>query len=161
MSGNDRPELRAFRELETLTRRAEYNLSHRVGDVRIFEIGSAFARGKSAMPREQMRLGVLLMGRRRPPHFSEPQPPVIDEWDAKAVAEVAASVVHRGQRIELVSALRRLLSDFVERDRAGDACAAQHDPGGDERAHAAQRLHLRDGIVDRQRAQPRTVQLTR
>jgi len=51
-----------------------------------------------------MRLGVLLMGRRRPPHFSEPQPPVIDEWDAKAVAEVAASVVHRGQRIELVPA---------------------------------------------------------
>ena len=90
--------------LETLTRRAEYNLSHRVGDVRIFEIGSAFARGKSAMPREQMRLGVLLMGRRRPPHFSEPQPPVLDEWDAKAVAEVAASVVHRGQRIELVPA---------------------------------------------------------
>ena len=88
--------------LETLARRAEYNLSHRVGDVRIFEIGSAFARGKSAMPREQTRVGVLLMGRRRPPHFTEPQPPAFDEWDAKAVAEVAASAVSRGQRIELV-----------------------------------------------------------
>ena len=87
--------------LETLARRAEYNLSHRVGDVRIFEIGSAFARGKSAMPREQTRLGVLLMGRRRPPHFSEPQPPLFDEWDAKAVAEVAASAAYPGQPIEL------------------------------------------------------------
>jgi phenylalanyl-tRNA synthetase beta chain len=87
--------------LETLARRAEYNLSHRVGDVRLFEIGSAFARGKSAMPREQMRLGVLLMGRRRPPHFSEPQPPLFDEWDAKAVAEVAAGAAYPGQRIEL------------------------------------------------------------
>ena len=88
--------------LETLARRAEYNLSHRVADVRIFEIGSAFARGKSAMPREQTRVGVLLMGRRRPPHFTEPQPSAFDEWDAKAAAEVAASAVYRGQRIELV-----------------------------------------------------------
>jgi phenylalanyl-tRNA synthetase beta chain len=87
--------------LETLGRRAEYNLSHRVGDVRIFEIGSAFEPGKSAMPREQMRLGVLLMGRRRPPHFSEPQPPVFDEWDAKAVAEVAASAAYPGRPVEL------------------------------------------------------------
>jgi phenylalanyl-tRNA synthetase beta chain len=87
--------------LETLARRAEYNLSHRVGDVRIFEIGSAFARGKSAMPREQMRLGVLLMGRRRPPHFSEPQPPLFDEWDAKAIAQVAAGAAYPGQPVEL------------------------------------------------------------
>jgi phenylalanyl-tRNA synthetase beta chain len=45
---------------------------------------------------------VLLMGRRRPPHFSEPQPPLFDEWDAKAVAEVAASAAFSGQQIELV-----------------------------------------------------------
>lgn len=90
--------------LETLARRAEYNLSHRSGDIRIFEIGSAFARGKSAMPREQLRLGVLIMGRRRPPHFSDPQPPVVDEWDAKAIAEVAAATVYPGQNVELRAA---------------------------------------------------------
>ena len=90
--------------LETLARRAEYNLSHRIGDVRIFEIGSAFTRGKSAMPREQLRLGVLVMGRRRPAHFTEPQPPSFDEWDAKAVAEVAVATAFggAGRRIELV-----------------------------------------------------------
>jgi phenylalanyl-tRNA synthetase beta chain len=90
--------------LETLARRAEFNLSHRTGDVRIFEIGSAFARGKSAMPREQLRLGVLIMGRRRPTHFTEPQPPAIDEWDAKGIGETAASVAFPGKPIALVPA---------------------------------------------------------
>lgn len=90
--------------LETLARRAEYNLSHRTGDVRIFEIGTAFARGKAAMPRQQSRLGVLVMGRRRPPHFTEAQPPMFDEWDAKAVAENAANAAYPGQNAELVPA---------------------------------------------------------
>ena len=104
--GNPLSENEAFLRqslLETLARRAEYNLSHRTGDVRVFEIGSAFARGKSAMPREQLRLGVLVMGRRRPPHFTEPQPPAFDEWDAKALAEVAAHTAYAGQNLALVS----------------------------------------------------------
>ncbi len=87
---------------ETLGRRAEHNLAHRVGDVRLFEIGSVFARGEGAMPSEHLNLGVLLMGRRHPPHFSEPQPPFVDEWDAKAVAEVAARVAFPGQPVSLV-----------------------------------------------------------
>jgi phenylalanyl-tRNA synthetase beta chain len=87
--------------LETLARRAEYNLSHHTGDVRIFEIGSAFAPGKTAMPREQLRLGVILMGRRRPSHFSEPRPPAIDEWDAKAVAERAVRTAYPHESAEL------------------------------------------------------------
>jgi phenylalanyl-tRNA synthetase beta chain len=89
--------------LETLARRAEYNLSHRTGDVRIFEIGTAFAPGKAgaAMPRQQLRLGALMMGRRRPPHFTEPQPPAFDEWDAKAIAEYASSAAYRGEQIEI------------------------------------------------------------
>jgi phenylalanyl-tRNA synthetase beta chain len=87
--------------LETLARRAEYNLSHRTGDVRIFEIGVAFTSGKAAMPRQQLRLGALVMGRRRPPHFTEPQPPAFDEWDAKAIAEVAANAAHPGEYVQL------------------------------------------------------------
>ena len=34
------------------------------------------------------------MGRLRPAHFSEPNPPACDEWDAKWVAERAAEVSH-------------------------------------------------------------------
>ncbi|HYC53029.1 MAG TPA: phenylalanine--tRNA ligase subunit beta [Gemmatimonadaceae bacterium] len=79
--------------LETLSRRAEFNLSHRTGDVRLFELGSVFTRGTSAMPREEFRLGAVIMGRRRPAHFTEPDPPAYDEWDAKAIAEAVLPVV--------------------------------------------------------------------
>lgn len=87
--------------LETLARRAEYNLAQRVGDVRLFEIGSAFEPRSAGVPREELRLGVVLMGRRRPAHFTEPQPPAFDEWDAKGVAERAAQVAHPAGRVIL------------------------------------------------------------
>jgi phenylalanyl-tRNA synthetase beta chain len=75
--------------LETLSKRAEYNLAQRTGDVRLFEIGSvSFRKGRAL--HEELRVGILVMGRRRPQHFTESQPPMFDEWDAKALAEVAA-----------------------------------------------------------------------
>ena len=87
---------------ESLALRAEHNLAHRSGDLRVFEVGSVFAPGASAQPVERMHVGVLLMGRRRPPHFSDPQPPMLDAWDAKAVAEAVAAVAFPGTAIELV-----------------------------------------------------------
>lgn len=93
--------------LETLGRRVEHNLAQRVGDVRVFEIGSAFARGTGALPREQLRLGLIVMGRRRPAHFTEPQPPLFDEWDVKALAEEAARLAYPGGRTRLVPAAGR------------------------------------------------------
>ena len=89
--------------LETLSRRAEFNLSHRTGDIRVFEIGSVFTRTRKAMPLEHYSVGVLVMGRRRPPHFSDPQPPSIDEWDAKDLADVVARAAYPGERITLQS----------------------------------------------------------
>jgi phenylalanyl-tRNA synthetase beta chain len=79
--------------LETLGRRAEYNLSHKVGDIRLFEVGDVLEPSDGRLPRETARVGVLLMGRRRPPHFTESDPPAFDEWDAKGVAERLAAVV--------------------------------------------------------------------
>lgn len=87
--------------LETLARRAEFNLAHRTGDVRLFEIGSTFTPGADR-PREELRLGVALMGRRRPTHFTEPTPPACDEWDARAVAAAAISAAFPGDEVELV-----------------------------------------------------------
>ncbi|MGH7679242.1 MAG: phenylalanine--tRNA ligase subunit beta [Gemmatimonadaceae bacterium] len=89
---------------ETLSRRAEFNLAQRNGDIRIFEIGSTFAAQKRALPIEDMELGVLIMGRRRPPHFTEPQPPNIDEWDARALGELAAQAAYPGEPVELIPA---------------------------------------------------------
>jgi len=88
----DEPHLRRSL-LETLARRAEYNLSRMQGDVRLFEIGSAFTLRPDGLPLEAVRVGALIMGRRRPPHFSEPNPPAYDAWDVKAlgarIAELA------------------------------------------------------------------------
>jgi phenylalanyl-tRNA synthetase beta chain len=79
--------------LETLARRAEYNLNRMQGDVRLFEIGSAFTPRPDGLPLEAVRVAALIMGRRRPPHFTEPDPPSFDVWDARAlgarIAELA------------------------------------------------------------------------
>ncbi|HJQ20995.1 MAG TPA: phenylalanine--tRNA ligase subunit beta [Gemmatimonadaceae bacterium] len=90
--------------LETLARRAEYNLAQRVGDIRLFEIGSAFVPRSSGTLAEELRLGVVLMGRRRPAHFTEPDPPSFDEWDAKGIATRAAEVAHPGTAVRLAPA---------------------------------------------------------
>lgn len=92
----DEPFLRASL-LDTLSRRAEYNLSRMQGNLRLFEVGNAFAAAPGRLPREEIRVAALLMGSRRPPHFTEPQPPAFDEWDAKSVAERMLRAVFPGE----------------------------------------------------------------
>jgi phenylalanyl-tRNA synthetase beta chain len=72
---------------DTLVSRAEYNLARMQRDVRLFEVGSVFTGPSTPLPREEVRVGAIMMGARRPPHFTEPQPPDIDIWDAKGLAE--------------------------------------------------------------------------
>ena len=86
--------------LESLARAAEHNLAQMHRDVRLFEIGAAFAPGDGPLPRETMRAAALIMGHRRPPHFTEPKPPDFDEWDARAIAEVMAAAAHPGAAVE-------------------------------------------------------------
>lgn len=87
--------------LETLAGRAEYNLSHMQGNVRIFEIGNVFAPSGAPLPLEELRVGVLVMGERRPSHFTEPKPPAFDEWDAKALGELVSSSAYPGAAVAL------------------------------------------------------------
>lgn len=56
------------------------------------------------------------MGRRRPPHFSEPQPPVFDEWDAKAIAELAWTVAYPANPVDLVPGSGRTLWELRRAD---------------------------------------------
>jgi phenylalanyl-tRNA synthetase beta chain len=87
--------------VDSLARSAELNLSHMEGDLRLFEIGTVFERAAGdGRPREEIRLGALCMGVRQPHHFTEPNPPHWDAWDAKALAESVAAVVHPGTVIE-------------------------------------------------------------
>ena len=87
--------------LATLGRRAEHNLAHMQGDVRLFEIGSAFAPAAGGIPVEEVRAAALVMGRRRPPHFTEIEPPLYDEWDAKALADRLAGAAFPGRAVAL------------------------------------------------------------
>ncbi|MGH7616321.1 MAG: hypothetical protein ACREPM_03760, partial [Gemmatimonadaceae bacterium] len=97
--------------LDTLARRAEYNLARMQGNIRIFEIGSVFEpRSKPELPFEELRVGVLVMGRRQPTHFTDPKSPEFDawatfgEWDAKAFAERIARTAYPASTIALTAA---------------------------------------------------------
>ncbi|MGI9140700.1 MAG: phenylalanine--tRNA ligase subunit beta [Gemmatimonadaceae bacterium] len=92
--------------IETLARRAEHNLGHMQGDVRLFEIGTVFGPGfetgtgfapePGERPQEQRHVAALIMGHRRPPHFTESRPPAYDLWDAKWLAQVIVTTALRG-----------------------------------------------------------------
>ena len=96
----DEPHLRRSL-LETIARRAEYNLSRMQGDVRLFEIGSAFTPRPDGLPLEAIRVGALVMGRKRPPHFTEPSPPPYDAWDAKALGIRIAELAFPGEAVSM------------------------------------------------------------
>jgi phenylalanyl-tRNA synthetase beta chain len=96
----DEPYLRG-RVLDTLARRAEYNLNRMQGNVRVFEVGSVFAARPGALPREEVRAAALVMGQRRPTHFTEPNPPAFDAWDAKTLAVQLAAAAHPDGAISL------------------------------------------------------------
>lgn len=86
--------------LDSLSRRAEYNLAHMQRNVRLFEIGTVFAAERdpgSGAPLERVRVGAVILGQRRPSHFTEPRPPLFDAWDAKALGvNLARAAYPRG-----------------------------------------------------------------
>ncbi len=91
------------RLLDTLARRAEHNLAHMQGDVRLFEIGAAMSPGATGeRPQEETRVAALVMGARRPPHFTDPKPAPYDHWDARAIAELLLAELHPGADATLV-----------------------------------------------------------
>lgn len=99
----DEPFLRAS-VIDTLARRAEYNLSRMQGNLRLFEIGNVFLPRPGRLPREEMHVGALLQGARRPAHFTEPNPPAFDAWDAKELAERLTAAAFPGQSVRLETA---------------------------------------------------------
>ena len=113
--------------LDTLARRAEFNLARMTGDIRIFEIGSVFSPRRGELPYEELRVAALVMGRRQPPHFSDPKSAEFEawsrysEWDAKALAELMAQSAFPASRVELVSAVNSdaLWEIRVDERRAG------------------------------------------
>jgi phenylalanyl-tRNA synthetase beta chain len=74
------------------------------GNLRLFEIGNVFVPRATRLPREEMRVGALLMGARRPAHFTEPNPPAFDVWDVKELAERMAAAAFPGCAVRLNAA---------------------------------------------------------
>ena len=99
--GDDEPFLRN-RLLDSLARRVEYNLSRMQGDVRMFEVGTAFLGRAGGAVEEEIRVAAAIMGSRRPRHFTEPEPPSFDAWDGKALAELIVRAAWPGAGFELV-----------------------------------------------------------
>jgi len=95
--------------LDTLARRAEYNLARMQGNLRLFEIGSAFEPRGEQLPVEDLRVGALVMGRRQPQHFTDPKSnefaawATYDEWDAKALAFTIARSAYPGGQVAVLS----------------------------------------------------------
>jgi len=97
--------------LTTLATRAEHNLRHMQGNVRLFEIGTAFFTApenpmspgpkKAALPREELHVAVLVMGQRAPTHFTSAKPEYFDEWDIKYLAEITVESAFPGMAAEL------------------------------------------------------------
>lgn len=109
--------------LTTLISRAEYNLARMQGNVRLFEIGTAFFAGgeqaslpgpkKADLPREEMHVAALVMGQRTPTHFTKAIQPSYDDWDIKFLAERAAMAGFPNAEIGLIPGTGDTLWDVV------------------------------------------------
>jgi phenylalanyl-tRNA synthetase beta chain len=89
--------------LDSLSRRVEFNFAHMQRNVRLFEIGTVFTSEKaegSAAPGERTHAAAVVVGDRRPAHFTEPHPPQFDEWDAKNIGEQFGRSAFPGSVVE-------------------------------------------------------------
>ena len=78
-----------------LVRRVEYNWRAGERDIRLFEVGTVFRAAKGGLPDEQLWLGIVLTGARRPPDWSEgggAKVPDMDIWDLKRHFELAVGL---------------------------------------------------------------------
>jgi phenylalanyl-tRNA synthetase beta chain len=115
------------RLLPGLVRRVEHNWRAGERDIRLFEVGTVFrapkggeGRREGTLPDEQLWLGVVLTGARRPPHWSEgggAKVPDMDLWDLKRHFELAAQAAAPG--VEVVPAGDG--SGWVAKGEAGSA----------------------------------------
>ena len=93
--------------VDTLARRAEHNLAHMEGNIRLFEIGDVFPGCGVPLPVEELHVAALVMGRRFPPHFSDPKSDQFTAWalydasDIKALALGIAEAANPGCAVGL------------------------------------------------------------
>ena len=102
--------------LPSLFKRVEYNLYRGARDIRLFEIGTAFAPGDE-LPHETTRLAVVFTGARTPPHWTGSHAEY-DIWDLKGlVAEigeiVGVTALHHETVPRLAAGVEAVVSDHA------------------------------------------------
>lgn len=103
------------RLLPGLVRLVEANWANRVGDVRLFEIGTAWAAdAPGRRPREERRVAAVLTGRRDPAHWSGSGAARFDVWDLKGHFEAALALANPSADLQVEGA------GWVARGPAGD-----------------------------------------
>lgn len=94
--------------LSTLGKRVEYNFSHMVSDIRLFEVGVAFSKkpgtveGQDRLPVERTVAAAMLTGDRFPVHFTDARPPQLDIWDAKWIANVICNAAYGSGKVRFM-----------------------------------------------------------
>jgi phenylalanyl-tRNA synthetase beta chain len=90
------------RLLPGLVRLVEANWANHVADVRLFEIGTAFAAAPAGeRPREERRVAAVLTGRREPPHWTGEGEALFDIWDLKGRLEAAVALAVPGAEMQV------------------------------------------------------------
>jgi phenylalanyl-tRNA synthetase beta chain len=96
----DEPHLRRTL-LESLARRVEHNWRFKQRDLRLFEVGHAYAPRAGDVPAETVHVAAVLTGARAPRHFADGAPAEVDAWDAKALGERIARVAFPGAHVTM------------------------------------------------------------
>jgi phenylalanyl-tRNA synthetase beta chain len=102
------------RLLPGLIRLVESNWSHRVADIRLFEIGTVFAAGPAGeRPREERHVAAVFTGNREPPHWTGTGREPLNLWDLKAHFEAAVALAVPRGTVQVEG------SGWAARDEAG------------------------------------------
>ena len=101
------------RLLPGLVAQVEANWANQVRDIRLFEIGTGFAKSATARPTETTRLAGILTGSRAEAHWTDGgHPAEADWWDLKGIFERAVSLANPSARVQVESgSLTALLPD--------------------------------------------------
>jgi phenylalanyl-tRNA synthetase beta chain len=85
--------------LTGLIHRVEHNFARGQRDIRLFELGTAFAAADGPVPAESIRIAAAWTGRRAPSHWSA-EPNEWDVWDLKWILGTTASLATPGADVQ-------------------------------------------------------------
>ncbi len=91
--------------LPGLVAQVEANWAQRIGDVRLFEIGTVFLEGTAAAPpAETLHAAFVLTGARHPAHWSDGgATPQWDRWDARGLFERLVALAQPGAEVQVAA----------------------------------------------------------